>query len=93
MPFLGILLRVGKQTEVLPGKLMPKVGWFGSGSRFTFATAKMGLRRFVHFRVGRRRRRMVEMDKMVEVVENSCFLVIRLMMKGEQKNYKIQVEF
>ena len=64
MPFLGILLRVGKQTEVLPGKLMPKVGWFGSGSRFTFATAKMGLRRFVHFRVGRRRRRMVEMDKM-----------------------------
>ena len=63
VPFLGILLRVGKQTEVLPGKLMPKVGWFGSGSRFTFATAKMGLRRFVHFRVGRRRRRMVEMDK------------------------------
>ena len=36
---------------------------------------------------------MVEMDKMVEVFENSCFLVIRLMMKGEQINYKIQLEF
>ena len=42
---------------------------------------------------------MVEMDKvfelveMVDVFENSCFLVFRLMMKGEQINYKIQVEF
>ena len=45
---------------------------------------------------------MVEMDKkvevvevveMVEMVENSCLLVFHLMMKGEQINYKIQVEF
>ena len=39
------------------------------------------------------------MDKMVEVVEMdemfeiSFFLVFHLMMKGEQINYKIQVEF
>ena len=50
----------------MPGKLRPKVGWFGSGSRFIYsnssATAKMGLRRFVYFRVGRWKTRMVEMD-------------------------------
>ena len=64
--FLEFCSGLGRESEVLPRKLRPKVGWFGSGSRFIYsnsrATAKMGSRRFVYFRVGRGKTRMVEMD-------------------------------
>ena len=51
---------------MLPRKLRPKVGWFGSGNRFIYskssAIANMGLRGFVYFRVERLKTSMVEMD-------------------------------